>query len=376
MPKAAKTTAPKRISLRTIAQACDTSINTVSHILNQGNEDQFSAETVRKVKETAKAMGYRPNMAARMLLSNSSKMIGFVTSTLDETTGTLHNPVVYPFLVGANDYVMQYGYHMVLVGIKEMRTGSPTLPPTLENHFFDGIIMQQGRWDYFREWQESSPAPIIFWDSGIFDHTNCIYRDELAAGRDLTLRLIELGHRKICFTLSGGAWLMLQNYLQEPAQDADRSSPRAGNNLSGDRLHYSVIQRHQGYLEALESHGLSSIILPVKDVSSTAEAILEQGFTAAIIYDLRLYFALSEATRRLGMQIPADLSIANCDVDTRVPPSNVFRLGGLTYDRYEAGQMAGEMMLKALQSSPPEPVPTRRLLGQFQLGDTIGRPRP
>lgn len=56
-------------SLRTIAEACNVSLNTVSNILNRKLDDLYKADTIEKIRRVAAELGYRPNLAAKMLLS-------------------------------------------------------------------------------------------------------------------------------------------------------------------------------------------------------------------------------------------------------------------------------------------------------------------
>ena len=58
------------VSLKTIAERCGVSTATVSKALNDHKD--ISEETKNRVKQTAEALGYFPNAAARALKTNRS----------------------------------------------------------------------------------------------------------------------------------------------------------------------------------------------------------------------------------------------------------------------------------------------------------------
>ena len=62
------------VSLKTIAEKCGVSTATVSKALN--DQKDIGEETKNRIKQTAEAMGYFPNAAARSLKTKRSYNIG------------------------------------------------------------------------------------------------------------------------------------------------------------------------------------------------------------------------------------------------------------------------------------------------------------
>lgn len=349
-----------RSSLRTIAEKAGVSVNTVSKILNRGREDLYRKETVEHVRRIAEEAGYRRNLAARMLLTNSSRMIAFVTLSL-ENKGTVRNAVVYPFLVGATDFLAEHDYHVVLVPIKELLSGSTAMPQVLKEHFFDGLILQLGPWERIRAWKDASDTPTLHWDSGVFEAVNCLYRDEIEVGRELTRKLIALGHRRIAFAMTPADW---QGYrLRKEGSGAE----------SLDFTHFSISQRYDGYREAMDAARLAPVNLETGTAVTLADNLLAADPTAVVVHGGPTFGPFEMAARRLGWPIPERLSVAACDVDPGVQLKDAVRLGGFFYDRYETGRQAGEMLLAMLKSKSRQ-TPSRVLHGEFHLGETIIRP--
>jgi DNA-binding LacI/PurR family transcriptional regulator len=67
-----------RVSIRDVAREAGVSVTTVSHALN--GKGRLNAETRRRVREVADRLGYRPNPAARSLVSGRTGLVAVVPS--------------------------------------------------------------------------------------------------------------------------------------------------------------------------------------------------------------------------------------------------------------------------------------------------------
>lgn len=75
-----------RVSIKDIAQALNVSKATVSWILSgQGPAKGFSEATIKRVKEYAESVNYRPNLLARSLSLGTSHTIGLVIPFIGDT---------------------------------------------------------------------------------------------------------------------------------------------------------------------------------------------------------------------------------------------------------------------------------------------------
>ncbi|MFG0250850.1 MAG: LacI family DNA-binding transcriptional regulator [Phycisphaeraceae bacterium JB051] len=76
-----------RITLKDIAKACGVDVSTASRALR---DDPLVKEATReKVKQTAKQMGYRPNLAARSLQTGTTNTVWLIVSSLDSKLETV-----------------------------------------------------------------------------------------------------------------------------------------------------------------------------------------------------------------------------------------------------------------------------------------------
>lgn len=75
-----------KVSLKNIAEALNLSKATVSWILSgQGEAKGFSEATIKRVKDYAESVNYRPNLLARSLSLGTSNTIGLIIPFLGDT---------------------------------------------------------------------------------------------------------------------------------------------------------------------------------------------------------------------------------------------------------------------------------------------------
>lgn len=67
----------RRTTLKDVASACGVSLPTASKIMG-GNDASMAAETIHRVKDTARRLGYRPHFAAKILNGRSTGIVGIV----------------------------------------------------------------------------------------------------------------------------------------------------------------------------------------------------------------------------------------------------------------------------------------------------------
>ena len=68
-----------RVTIRDVAKEAGVSISAVSHILNKSAEKKYSPDTINRVADTARRLGYVPNSIARNMRAQRAHAIGVVT---------------------------------------------------------------------------------------------------------------------------------------------------------------------------------------------------------------------------------------------------------------------------------------------------------
>ncbi|GAB3996189.1 LacI family DNA-binding transcriptional regulator [Spirosoma daeguense] len=72
----------KKTSLKDIAQAVGVSTTLVSYVLNNQKENRINKEVARKIRQTAQALNYQPNLLAKSLKTNKTRTLGLVVADI------------------------------------------------------------------------------------------------------------------------------------------------------------------------------------------------------------------------------------------------------------------------------------------------------
>jgi len=84
------------ITVIDVAKAAGVSRTTVSNVFN--NRAKFSEETRNAVLTAAKNLGYKPNLAAKSLITNKSRLVGMILPSYVDIN-TLTNSPFYNIII-------------------------------------------------------------------------------------------------------------------------------------------------------------------------------------------------------------------------------------------------------------------------------------
>lgn len=126
----------QRITLEDVARESGVSTMTVSRVIN--NTGRISSATRRHVQEVAERLGYRPNRAARTLVTNRTMMVAFVVPDIT-------NPYFAEILQGVEDVFWEAGYNVLLANTNETPAREQSVLEQLEDATVDGVISCSSR---------------------------------------------------------------------------------------------------------------------------------------------------------------------------------------------------------------------------------------
>ncbi len=310
-------------TLKDIASHTQLSIRSVSRILNLNEGELFRSETRQKVIEAARELGYRPNSSARAMRSGRRSAIGLLLSTDPQRS-------VVPFgtLVGLQRTLSQESLQLVVGEIRDQKlTDQNYIPRLLREWSTDGMLIAHNQRIPARmtELLDQFRVPSV-WMNAKLPH-DCVYPDDEGAGRLLTQKLIEMGHRRI-------------EYLAY--------TPNA---------HHSRQDRINGYKATMREAGLPSRIWEAADGSTStvvpdlrnqlSQADRPTAYIAADAADARAMFV---AALRLGIEVPAQLSIAGIVDDGRDFDLGTMRLTGVELPREQLGIEAARLIVRKVAS--------------------------
>ncbi len=127
----------KRVTIDDVARAAKVHKATVSRALNVETQHQVSQDTIKKIKKTARLLGYRPNAMARSLRTSLSTTIGVIIPDLT-------NPFFPPVIRGIEDYLQPRGYTALLANTDGHEEVERAAIDSLLERRVDGLIVASG----------------------------------------------------------------------------------------------------------------------------------------------------------------------------------------------------------------------------------------
>jgi LacI family transcriptional regulator len=128
----------RRVTIRDVAERAGVSRQTVSRAINDKGE--ISPETLARVLEIAREMGYWPNRLARGLRTQRTQTIGLVVPDIA-------NPFFAEVARGASEVAYGEGYSVVLSNTNEQPEREQQALRTLASHQVDGLLLVSSRLD-------------------------------------------------------------------------------------------------------------------------------------------------------------------------------------------------------------------------------------
>jgi LacI family transcriptional regulator len=185
------------VTMRDVANASGFSPATVSIVLNNAPLARYIAPaTKKKIEDSARKLGYRPNAMARFLRSKRTNSVGVMFTDITD-------PFCTPILRGIENSLFQDAYVPILADAHNQRNRFERyLELLLERHVEALIVV--ANWlvvdihllaDFSKR---NIPAATIGWELP-GDTVSSVMVDNEAGGRLALEHLHKLGHRKIAF---------------------------------------------------------------------------------------------------------------------------------------------------------------------------------
>ncbi|MDN3267717.1 LacI family DNA-binding transcriptional regulator [Streptomyces sp. MA15] len=299
-----------RPTSRDVAREAGVSQAAVSLVLGDKWRGRVSEATAERVREAARALGYRPNLAARNLRLGRTRTVLLVVPAL--TTEFFAG--VY---TGAARVASRHGFGVVLYPSPE-GIGPARDPFASAQAALDGVIASSMAAEALTAIR-GDQLPLVMLDSDPSADGTTVNLDIADGVRQITEHLLGLGHRHF---LHLGADVPSWTFEVRARELEARLRQVPGTSLRTARSPISI-----------------------KGAEAAAGAALAAGDrpTAVVCDDDQLAAGTYKAARRLGLRVPADLSVTGMDdlaLATAIDPE-------LTTVRLDA-ELFGERGMQAL----------------------------
>ena len=331
------------VTITDISKACGVSRATVSKALN-GAPD-VSQETAKRIRDTASALGYLPNAAARALKVGRSYNIGVLFS--DATGGGISHEYFSRILESVKAEAERLGYDITFIS-KDLGKLSMDYYEHAKYRSCDGVVIASADFhDPAIIRLAASEIPTVTLDYS-FDSRTSILSDNVQ-GMDALVRFVHSrGHRRIAF-IHGE----LTSVTQKRLASFKKTCGALGIEIPPEYVRTAVFHDPR-------SSGLQT------------RALLELSQRPTCIFypdDLSFLGGMSELERH-GLSIPADMSVVGYD---GIPLSQILRPRLTTWR--QAGEQMGREAARLLIEQIEEPdtwLPQQlTVTGELLPGDTV-----
>lgn len=144
----------KNATLADVAKAAGVATMTVSRYLNE--HPNVTEQTARKVKAAIDALGYRPNIAARLLMGQPSRVIGLIIPNLA-------NPFFSSIAHAVQQTAYARGYMVWIAATNDETEKDITLVQQMRDHQVDGILLTASPETRLRD-EQIGDVPLVALD--------------------------------------------------------------------------------------------------------------------------------------------------------------------------------------------------------------------
>lgn len=315
----------KRTTIKDVARMAGVSPAVVSYIIN-GREGKASEDTIERVKQAIKELNYIPNLSARSLVNNKSKLIGvIIPQTEDYKQMLLQNPFYSEIVSGIESKARERGYHIILSGVDK---GESYCDTSIQRNLDGAIIMGIYEENFYDE-LKLAKIPIVLIDSYIkHKFFYSIGIDDEYGGYMATKYLINCGHKNIA---------MVTGNIRKEGVNEKRflGYKKALKEAKIPYNHDFVFEKSVSYEYGHEAGALISNISDITAVFATADLMA---------------FGVIKGILESGKKVPDDISVIGFD---NISVSKIFipPLTTVSQDITLKGITAAEVLINAIEKN-------------------------
>jgi len=270
------------VTIKDVAREAGVAISTVSNVLN--NIDVVSPETRKKVLDAVEALGYVPNMNAKLLKTNKRNTIGLFLSSVQGD--------FYRELIQSIHMQCRLKGYLLNIYISNENTSEEIYRIIISSGVEGAIVLNECLSKEHIDKLEQTNIPIVFLDRELkSSHMSSVIIDNVEGASMAVEYMIKLGHRRI------GYFHGIYNYDDE--------------------------KRYQGYLETMKKYSL--------EVDENyifrgyfEEALAYSEMRIALLKGLPIpdaFFCANDemawgcirALKEMGYRVPEDISVIGFD---------------------------------------------------------------
>jgi LacI family transcriptional regulator len=317
------------VTSKDIARRLKISQSTVSRALR--GDPRVAPATTARVLEAARQMNYTPNLAARTLITRKTGTIGVVV-------GDITNPFYPELLEILHNELALAGYRTILFNERTDASVEQHVGDLVRGAAVDGLVYVSATLDSPLPGHGAPDLPTVLVNRYIESaQVDLVVADNRRGGRLVAEAMVELGHRRIAIitgpentTTSRDRERGFREQLEAAGLPLDEALRRVGQ--------FSHASGYQWCLDLLAAEPRPTAIFAANDV---------------------IAFGALDAARRVGIKVPAELSIVGFD-DIDMAGWEGFSLTTVRQPLEEMGRATAQLLLDRI-ASDGDPATRRRI---------------
>lgn len=268
-------------NIRDVARVAGVSYQTVSRVLN--DSPSIRPETLQRVRDAITELGYRPNQAARALVTSRSRTIGVLSAqTVHYGPATAINAI--------ETAAREAGYRLSITNISSTEYASiKSAVDYLMSQSVEALIVIAPQVRVFEALNDLQVAvPFVTLEATGLNTSHSLWVDQVQGARMATRHLIDLGHTEIMHISGPQDWIEAEARMQGFLRELSDAELRTRAPILGDWT------ASFGYYAGIE-------LLRYRD------------FSAVFVGNDQMALGFMHACREHGLDVPGDISIVGFD---------------------------------------------------------------
>jgi DNA-binding LacI/PurR family transcriptional regulator len=311
------------VTVNDVARVAGVSRTTVSNVFN--DRAKCSAETRIAVLTAAKQLGYKPNMAAKSLVTNRSHLIGLLLPSYVDNSTLTSSPFYNIILDGIYSVLREEIYYDLMMFCIPPKGTLQEVHEWIEMRNVDGIIAVGEYERSFLDDLNTKNIPVVLVDNytpGGLTNFSYINSDDTLGGYLATKQLITKGFQRIALGT------------------ADLTSPISH-------------KRYEGYRQALQEVGYQETVFehiqtPFETGQILGEQVIQQQVDAIFCTEDMIAVGVLNMLLRKGIQVGREFGLVgfdNLNICAQVYPG----LTTIDQNIFEKGAIAAKTLLDILK---------------------------
>ena len=336
------------VSMKDIAAKCGVSVATVSKALN--NHSDIGEETKAMVRQTAKDMGYHPNVSARALKTNRTYNLGILYSDKAKS-GLTHDyfaSVIEHFRLTAENE----GYDITFLNNSRKRKDKMSYLAHCRYRGLDGVVIVASEYndpEVIELMQSDIPLVLIDY---IYNERISVVSDNVEGMVALTEYICKCGHTKIAY-LYGEPSAVTRNRLTSFYNCMEKYQ------ITVPDEYVREAQYRNSYIAGVITNELLDLPEPPTCIIYTDDFSAIGGMN--VIKDR-------------GLKIPEDISIAGYDgilIASQIEPV----LTTYKQDTKEIGTLAASKLIELIEKPKSTIAASYAVAGRLIEGKSVDKPK-